>query len=318
MDPHHVDHDHDDAPAADHPATHHPADDHLDDAADDRDLHDPCDDVVDLDDEHLGAGDHHPDDIAADDRRADHLAALHVAAHDGADDDGPADDDHDRPADHHHDGAAVDPARRMISARRARTSTPNGSAARRVRRDRGAVLTETALTIPLFFLIVFGIIEGGLLFRDRLTTTSAAHDAARAATVSGDELSADRHVLDVMQDSSAPLPDGIIERIVVFKASGPGATVPTACLTGGVVGVCNSYTEADLAVDAGSFGCQADKDLDRYWCPSDRNVIQSAANGGPPDYIGVHFVIRRSSVSGIIPITELSSTKVLRIEPRDR
>lgn len=187
-----------------------------------------------------------------------------------------------------------------------------------IRRQRGAVLTETALTIPLFFLVIFGIIEGGLLFRDRLTTTSAAHDAARAATVSGDELSADRHVLDVLLDSTAPLPDGTVERIVIFKASGPGEAVPTACLTGGVVGVCNSYTAADMAVDDAAFGCKGDKDLDRYWCPSDRVVIQTAANGGPPDYIGVYLEISRTSLSGVLPVTELSTTKVLRIEPRDR
>lgn len=186
------------------------------------------------------------------------------------------------------------------------------------RRERGAVLTETALTIPLFFLVIFGIIEGGLLFRDRLTTTSAAHDAARAATVSGDELSADRHVLDVLLDSTAPLPDGSVERVVIFKASGPGEEVPAACLTGGVVGVCNSYTGADMLVDDASFGCQGDKDLDRYWCPADRIVIQTAANGGPPDYIGVYLEISRTSLTGVLPVTELSTTKVLRIEPRDR
>ena len=40
-------------------------------------------------------------------------------------------------------------------------------------RERGAALIEAAIAIPVFVLIVFFILELGLLFRDSLTTDNA-------------------------------------------------------------------------------------------------------------------------------------------------
>ncbi len=48
-------------------------------------------------------------------------------------------------------------------------------------------------------------------------------------------------------------------------------------------------------------------------------VAQSAANGGPPDYIGVYLEFDRSMVTGFFGKEQtLTSTTIVRIEPRDR
>lgn len=48
---------------------------------------------------------------------------------------------------------------------------------------RGASAVEFALLLPLFLLLVFGIIEFGLLMKDYLTVSHAAREAARYASV---------------------------------------------------------------------------------------------------------------------------------------
>lgn len=50
-------------------------------------------------------------------------------------------------------------------------------------RERGAVLVEAALIVPLGLLLVFGMIEFGLSFSDLLSMRSGTREGARIATV---------------------------------------------------------------------------------------------------------------------------------------
>jgi hypothetical protein len=54
------------------------------------------------------------------------------------------------------------------------------------RRDRGAAAVEMALVLPLLLMLVFGIIEFGLLLTAKIGVTEAAREGARAATVDSD------------------------------------------------------------------------------------------------------------------------------------
>ncbi len=51
------------------------------------------------------------------------------------------------------------------------------------RRDRGAAAVEMAIIMPLLLMLVFGIIEFGLLLNAQIKVTEAAREGARAATV---------------------------------------------------------------------------------------------------------------------------------------
>jgi len=46
-------------------------------------------------------------------------------------------------------------------------------------RERGAVMVEMAVVLPLLLLLILGAIEFGLLFHERLTIASATSSAAR-------------------------------------------------------------------------------------------------------------------------------------------
>jgi len=58
------------------------------------------------------------------------------------------------------------------------------------RDDRGAAAVEFALVLPVLVLLLFGIIEFGLVFDAQLTITHAAREGARVASVGGNVASA--------------------------------------------------------------------------------------------------------------------------------
>jgi Flp pilus assembly protein TadG len=85
---------------------------------------------------------------------------------------------------------------------------------RRFRRSRvGQSLVEFALIAPLFFTLVFGIIEGGRLLWTYHTVSHAAKEGARYTTVRGSGSTL----------SDAPANNGSIETYVLTKTTGLGA-----------------------------------------------------------------------------------------------
>ncbi|MDI1461705.1 TadE/TadG family type IV pilus assembly protein [Catellatospora sp. KI3] len=50
-------------------------------------------------------------------------------------------------------------------------------------RDRGAAAVEMAFLLPLLLLVLFGILDFGLLLKAQIGVTEAAREGARAATV---------------------------------------------------------------------------------------------------------------------------------------
>lgn len=201
---------------------------------------------------------------------------------------------------------------------------------RRVERghERGAALVEAAFITPIFFALIFGIFEIGLLFRNSLTTSNSTQQGVRAASVGGDRPEADYLVLRSVEHGLLAMGLEELDYVVVFKADGPGDTVPSACLIASQTydaaspsqPACNRYTAADFfaeiddpvtGADTGNFRCGASS-LDRYWCPSDRETSLSTGT----DYIGVHVQTRHGFITGLYGDgMDLSSTKITRLEP---
>ncbi len=279
----------------------------------------------------------HPDDGAsADDRRADD-GADHSSSDDDVDDrstddddrsacdDGPADNgrsddgatwpdvDHDRDDDHHHGASADDrrsdddhhrvrPAGRVMMRRTERTN------------ERGAVLVETAIGLPVFFMVIFAIIEFGFVFRDYTSINAATSDAVRVLSIAGDDLDADHRTLEAFAVAAVALPDDSIDTIIVYAAAGPSDAVPTACLSGSVSGVCNVYTATDHLRDVTDFGCVGTSAPDRFYCPTSRDTAQISA-----DFVGLHVIGQRDLITGFFgDVRTLTATEVLPVEPRDR
>lgn len=193
---------------------------------------------------------------------------------------------------------------------------------RRAQGDRGAALVEAAFITPVFALLIFGMLEFGLTFRDYLTVANVSRDSARGASAFGDGLYADYNIIQVALQSSKGFRPNEIRRLIVFNAGSVSGDITNPshpahpCLTAtiGVAGVCNVYDSADLALAKSSFGCQTTQDLDRFWCPSGRETSAS----GPPDYVGVYVQARHDFITGLFgPGMYLTDVLVMRIEPQE-
>jgi len=188
------------------------------------------------------------------------------------------------------------------------------------------VLVEAAATVTVFFTLLFGVLEGGFLMSDYLATTSGARSATRAATTKGNDADADYAILRQIKSGTSALPVANIQKIVIFKATGPGAAVPAACLSAALhVGVsnsgtdtyCNVYDRTDLTAAKTFFGCTTayPNYYDCGWDPKTRKVAVST--GVTPDYIGVYIKVTHPAITGLFMKNyTFSSTVVYPIEPR--
>ena len=190
------------------------------------------------------------------------------------------------------------------------------------RRDgqRGAALIEAALVTPVFFAMIFGIIEFGLLFRNSLTTSNAAEQGARAASVNGKAPESDFLILRSVEHGMQAMGLRNLDYVIVFKATGPDSTVPTACLTASQANVCNRYTAREFFKElddpvtgdpTGNWRCGGGA-YDRYWCPTARLTSMSAGT----DYVGVHVQTRHEFITGLFGDgRKLDHTTIIRLEP---
>ncbi len=212
---------------------------------------------------------------------------------------------------------------------------------RRRRGERGSAIIEAAFVTPVFLLLLFGILEYGLLFRDNLTTNNASQEGARAASVGGRALEADYLTLQTLEHGVAAMGLEPLNYVVIFNANDPsnpvspgvGYELPDGhlCHTQSVQQVCNRYVPADFDkelvdgsdVDTDFFRCvgtdptdptvaPAAGNLDGFWCPGTRN----AGLGDNSDLIGVYVNTTHSYLTGFFGEQQtLDANTVIRVEP---
>lgn len=181
--------------------------------------------------------------------------------------------------------------------------------------ERGSVIVESAIVLPVVFLCIFGTLEFGLAFRSYLTLTNSTRDAARFASSLGKDPDADFQVVNEIRTSLSALKGGTLSKVIIFKGSGSQSTTSSgalaACRAGSVPDLCNTYTGSSLTSTASAFGCGYSSP-DRYWCPAVRKENVS----DPPDYIGVYIESIHHGVTGAFGSTRTFHDEiVMRIEP---
>jgi TadE-like protein len=196
---------------------------------------------------------------------------------------------------------------------------------RRFRGDRGATLVEAAFVTPVFFLLVFGIMEFGWLYKDWMSVGNASHDGAREGSASGVDAYADYNILFVVQRSLAGLSKNV-DYVIVFKAAGPNDPVPVPCkaVAGaglrGVPNTCNVYYPSDwngVGYGPAKFGYDAVANpdpalLDQNWPGLSRSDHKTDPG---PDYLGVFVQATHDSLTGIAAGNQtLTKTSVIQIE----
>lgn len=106
-----------------------------------------------------------------------------------------------------------------------------GLTARARRGERGAILVEAILVIPVLFFLIFGAIEAGGVLKSYSTVANTVRAGGRMASVQGSTASADQMSILRMAEESTALSDGEIEYIIVWHASSTSDSVPAACLS---------------------------------------------------------------------------------------
>ena len=76
------------------------------------------------------------------------------------------------------------------------------------KRQQGQTLTEFAMVLPLLALLLFGIIQFGIVFHQYVTLTDAVRAGGRQGAVSRDLSNPEGRVIDRVQRSAADLDPG--------------------------------------------------------------------------------------------------------------
>lgn len=205
--------------------------------------------------------------------------------------------------------------------------------------------------MPVFILLIFGVVEFSGVIMTKSGTSNATQAAARTASVQGNNALADREILLRLRSEAAGLPHGEIQQIVIWHASGPNDSVPVACSAEGssgvtdstdpdAVGNCNVYNNPEAAGGAFQFasdpqykryfGCPVVPDdgynyqrLDCNWPAQKRKVAQglpgtNAGNAGVvPDYVGIYIRAEHQYYTGMFgKSVVVEETGIGRIEPQ--
>jgi len=154
------------------------------------------------------------------------------------------------------------------------------------RRSRGQALVEFALVAPLFFLLLFAIIEGGRFVFFYEVLNSATREGARYAIIHGSN-AADKC-------PSGPMPGGATN-----TCDPTGARVKTAVVDA-AFNIANSSDFASLEV---------------FWCPASgpKPCTGSELNNGRGNPVTVRATLTYDAIMPLLPPIDITSESTLVI-----
>jgi len=166
--------------------------------------------------------------------------------------------------------------------------------------EEGASLVEMAIVLPVLLLILIGIMELGVAFRDILGVSQAAREGTRIAAFAGKHIDADCYVIEGLSDFLVNNLD-TLNRVEIYHANSAGQQVG---------GQTNVYT-----FSAGDPTDCTDWNGVVTWPSSSR---QTTVGSQPLDIIGVRILLDHAWISGFPPFSgtfTIDETDITRMEP---
>ncbi len=187
---------------------------------------------------------------------------------------------------------------------------------RRMFGERGAALVEMAIVLPFLLVLVFGIVEYGLLFKEKLTIASAATSAARTGATMGTRADADFAILQALEAGLYDQVDAaVLISVDIFRANP---------ITGAKTLDLNRYTYVASNVGCKwnpcpdpSLGSPVPYGSPSIWGdPANRDTTLEPGGGGL-DVLGLEIRYHHTSVTNMIPGVDrdLSELARVRLEP---
>ena len=190
---------------------------------------------------------------------------------------------------------------------------------RRRRRSRGQAIVEFAMIAPIFFALIFGLLEFALIGMSVATYNFAAKDGARVGSLLGrTRADVDFQIVQDISSRSSGFVVAKMLRVEVFRSDQTGV-LPTTGTTPECV-----YTPP--------FNFALDPITDPSWSCGAQNCSGTITAGTWPacarndtllnaDYLGVkityQYTYLTSFASGGLSALTLSATSVQRVEPQD-
>ena len=192
---------------------------------------------------------------------------------------------------------------------------------RSARGEDGAALVELAICCTLLIVIAFGIVEFGNAWNRKLEVETAARAGARVGSGLGNDRTADKGLLQATASVLGDFGLQNVNYVVIYKSTTADGKRQGTCGNSPPVsspGLCNVYTGAQLqnlnSLDFSS-SCTGNSGsaVDKNWCPTGRQNVQSAG----ADYLGVYVQANYVTVTGLFKSPfYLASRAVMRLEPK--
>jgi hypothetical protein len=171
--------------------------------------------------------------------------------------------------------------------------------------ERGAVIVEFAILLPLLLLITFGIVEYSSAYHDASLTADATRAGGRVGSAMATNASYSSSIVDAVNSALSTLPSDAPQELWIYKANANGypgtGTSFSNCATN-----CIRYTwnSAAKAFDAS-------KPSGGGWPASSQQVCNQ-----PFDELGVYLKINHDFVTKFFgPSLTITDHSVFRLEP---
>lgn len=199
----------------------------------------------------------------------------------------------------------------------------------RRRSERGVTVIEAAIVLPFVLLLLLGIIEFGLAWRDVNTMERGLQTAARVGSGTGDGRFADYEALRSLSATVSGMAGAEIKRVIIYDvtAGNSNGQPPSGCLAvtpspnaaRGVSGVCNVYSreQAEAASpigfpDNGSATACPGGSWDGNWCPLGRDDLPPVTGR-----YGMYVEVAYQPITNLLPgpTFNIDERAVFYIEP---
>lgn len=185
-------------------------------------------------------------------------------------------------------------------------------------RDGGAIAVEAALLLPLFLLLIMGVLDWGLIMRDTTSVTAMTRVGVRTASALPRSDMMLRTTADAIQKSGSAMPKDSIDYILIYEANAsglPGSSTsipealgasPDPCAVLGASGTCQMYTWNDASDTFDRAGTSTWVETAINACPGDPGATS----------VGVYMRSTHDMLTGLFFATKtLSDRAVLSFEP---